>query len=74
MGKTNVERQREYRERALRDPDGLLLTRLQVMLNHSASADLLRLCDKLPGTSKKEIVERAISSYARKMGADGDTE
>ncbi len=30
---TNAERQRRYRERALRDPDGPLLTRLQVMLS-----------------------------------------
>lgn len=33
MGMSNTDKQRRYRERALKDPDGLLLTRLQVMLS-----------------------------------------
>jgi hypothetical protein len=32
MPVTNAETQRRFRERALREPDGLLLTRLQVMI------------------------------------------
>ena len=44
MGMSNAEKQHRYRERALRDPDGLLLTRLQVMLSPSADSTLRRIC------------------------------
>jgi hypothetical protein len=43
MPKSNADRQREYRERALKDPDGLILTRLQVMLSAGANGSLNRL-------------------------------
>ena len=59
MALSNAEKQRRYRERALKDPDGLLLTRLQVMLSPSADATLNRLCART-GKTKREIVESAI--------------
>ena len=59
MALSNAEKQRRYRERALKDPDGLLLTRLQVMLSPSADATLNRLCERT-GKTKREIVESAI--------------
>jgi hypothetical protein len=36
---STAERQKRYRERALRDPDGTLLSRLQVMLSPNAAAN-----------------------------------
>lgn len=42
--KTNAERQRRYRERALKDPNGSLRTRLQTMIGPQASANLERIC------------------------------
>ena len=62
MGMTNAEKQRRYRERALKDPDGLLLTRLQVMLSPSAAATLTRICERT-GKTKREIVEAAILHF-----------
>jgi len=59
MAATNAERQRRYRKRALRDPDGLLLTRLQVMLSPGSSGALRRIC-KATGKSQREIVETAL--------------
>jgi hypothetical protein len=66
MVATNVERQRRYRERALRDPDGLLLSRLQVMLSPHASACLDRIC-KATGKTKREVVEQAIVVMERRV-------
>jgi hypothetical protein len=60
MAVSNAERQRRYRERALKDPDGTLLTRLQVMLGPHPAANLNRLCQKT-GKSKREVVELAIN-------------
>ncbi len=74
MRKSNAERQKEYRKRALHDPDGLLLTRLQVMLSAPAAAALERLCDQADGIKKREIVEKAILAWAEKMGAEYETE
>lgn len=59
MPKSNADRQREYRERALKDPDGLILTRLQVMLSASADGSLRRLV-KATGKTKREVVELAL--------------
>lgn len=59
MPLSNAEKQRRYRERALKDPDGLLLTRLQVLLSPSADATLTRICERT-GKTKREIVEAAI--------------
>ncbi len=65
---TNAERQRRYRERALKDPDGLLLTRLQVMLSPAADGALKRLC-KETGIGKRQIVERALLELERQRRA-----
>ena len=54
MGMSNTDKQRRYRERALKDPDGLLLTRLQVMLSPTADATLKRICERT-GKTKREI-------------------
>lgn len=56
---SNAEKQRRYRERALKDPDGLLLTRLQVMLSPSADATLKRICERT-GKTKRQVIEDAI--------------
>lgn len=62
MGMSNAAKQRRYRERALKDPDGLLLTRLQVLLCPSADATLKRICERT-GRTRREIVEAAILQY-----------
>jgi hypothetical protein len=59
MPKSNAERQRQYRARALKDPDGLLMTRLQVMLSPSADGALIRIV-AATGKSKREVVELAL--------------
>ena len=62
MGMTNAEKQRRYRERALKDPDGLLLTRLQVMLSPTADATLKRICERT-GQTKRQVIEAAILHF-----------
>jgi hypothetical protein len=64
-----AERQRRYRERALSDPDGLLMTRLQVMLSAHPNACLERICEKT-GKMKREVVEQAIIELARTLECD----
>lgn len=66
----NAERQRRYRERALRDPDGLLFTRLQVLIGPYAAGCLDRLA-RHTGKPKRAIVERAIEELAQRLGVDG---
>ncbi|MBM9536162.1 hypothetical protein [Desulfobulbus alkaliphilus] len=63
---TPAERQKRYRKRALRDPEGLLLARLQVMLGPHASANLDRICQKT-GWSKREAVEKALNDLAKSL-------
>lgn len=46
---STAERQRRYRERALKDQEGTLLTRLQVMLSPSAVGDLERIAARTGG-------------------------
>jgi len=60
----NKTRQKAYRERALKDPDGLLLTRLQVLIGPSCNADLGRVI-QAKGWTKREAVERAIKMLAQ---------
>jgi len=43
MSKSNADQQREYRVLALKNPDGLILTRLQTMLSPSADDALRRI-------------------------------
>ena len=64
MAMTGAEKQAAYRRRALKDPDGPLLTRLQVMLSPQAAADLDRLVERT-GQSKRTLVERAIGEVAK---------
>jgi len=52
-----AERQRRYRERALKDPDGLLLTRVQVYLS-PRPARVLK--DLAKGSSQREVLERLL--------------
>ncbi len=63
---STAERQRRYRERALRDPDGSLLTRLQVMLSPTATANLERIAAQT-GQTKREVVETALLELARAL-------
>jgi hypothetical protein len=54
MSKSNADR-----ERALKDPDGLILTRLQTMLSPSADGALRRIV-AATGKTKREVVEMAV--------------
>jgi hypothetical protein len=69
MATPNAERQRQYRERALRDPDGLLLARLQVMLSSRANGALKRICSAT-GKNQREIVETALLEMQRALGCN----
>jgi hypothetical protein len=69
---TAAERQRRYRERALRDPDGDLLTRLQVMVGPHAAANLERICQR-EGLTRRQAVETAINELARSLQCNGDS-
>ena len=71
MKLTNAERQKRYRERALRDPDGHLLTRLQVLISPQAAGNLERLVKKT-GKPKKELIEMAIIDLAEKLQCNFD--
>ncbi len=66
MAMTSAERQQKYRERALKDPDGHLLTRMQVMVGPSASANLERICQS-GGWTKRQAVEVAINELAKSL-------
>ncbi len=66
MAITNAERQRRYRERALHDPDGLLFTRLQVMLSPGANGALQRIC-KVTGKSQRAVIETALVEMQRAL-------
>ena len=63
---STAERQKRYRERALRDPDGTLLTRLQVMLSPNAAANLERITART-GQTKRQVVETALNELARSL-------
>lgn len=63
MAMTNAERQRRYRERALKDPDGALLARLQVFIGAHEAENLERICQQ-KGCTKRQAVERAINELA----------
>ncbi len=66
MGMSNAEKQRRYRERALRDPDGLLLTRLQVLIAPRTAGDLERIVSET-GWTKRQVIEHAIKLLAREV-------
>jgi hypothetical protein len=65
MALSNAERQKQYRQRALRDPDGHLLTRLQVMISPQAAAALERIRGAT-GESKRQVVERALVELGKR--------
>jgi hypothetical protein len=66
MDNSNAERQRRYRYRALKDPDGTLRTRLQVMISVHANASLNRIVART-GMKKQEAVERAVLELAEAL-------
>jgi len=66
MAKSNAERQRQYRYRALKDPDGTILTRLQVMISAYADGSLNRIVAKT-GMTKREAVEKALLELAHTL-------
>ena len=60
MPMTNAERQRKYRQRALRDPETAdPLTRVQVYLGPAGDARLKHLC-RTTGKTQREIIEAAL--------------
>ncbi len=59
MAATNAERQRKYRERALKDPDGHLLTRVQVCLSPTPRRILKDLARDWH-CSQREVLERLL--------------
>ena len=63
---STAERQRRYRERALRDVDGTLLTRLQVMLSSTAAANRERITTRT-GQTKRQVIETALNELARSL-------
>lgn len=68
---TNAERQQRYREKALKDPDGALLTRLQVFIAPHAAANLDRLCQQ-EGWTRRQAVETAINELAKRLQCNAE--
>lgn len=66
---STAERQKRYRERALRDPDGTLLTRLQVMLSPAAATDLSWIT-MMTGQTRRLVVETALRELASSLNTD----
>lgn len=56
---SSAERQRRYRQRALKDPDGLLLTRFQVYLGPRPARILKDLAHDW-GCSQRDVIERLL--------------
>ena len=67
--KSTAERQKRYRERALRDPDGTSITRLQTMLSPAAATDLSRIT-MMTGQTRRQVVERALRELAKTTRAE----
>jgi hypothetical protein len=59
MALTAAERQRRYRQKALKDPDGYLLTRLQTYLSPTAARVLKELAQEW-GCTKRQVIERLL--------------
>ena len=57
--------------RKIRDPDGTLLTRLQVMLSPNAAANLERITTKT-GQTKRQVVETALRELAKALQCNED--
>lgn len=69
MAMTAAERQAKYREKALKDPDGHLLARLQTMLSAQAHAKLGRLQAATRWT-QRQCIEEAINRLAKELNCD----
>ena len=61
---TTAERQRRYRERAMKGMGGTSLTRLQTMLSPAAATDLSRIT-MMTGQTRRQAVETALRELAR---------
>lgn len=66
MALSNAERQRRYRERAYRDPDGHLLTRITLSLASGPAAALKRLTSGY-GITQRELIERLLIQAERSV-------
>lgn len=64
MAMSNAERQRRYRERAFKDPDGLLRNRVTLDLSVSSARALERL-SRGYGVTKRDLVERLLDEAQR---------
>ena len=67
MAKTSAERRRQYRERALRDPDGLLLTRLQVLLSPLKEMPSGVSWNQLDFTKQQEVLTKGDLLLTRRL-------
>ena len=63
---SNRKRQEKYRQRSLKDPDGLLLTRVQVNLSSQADGSLCRMVEAT-GKTKRQIIEEAIIALEKSV-------
>ena len=63
-----AERQKRYRERALKDPGGTSLTRLQTMLSPAAATDLSWIT-MMTGQTRRQVVEMALRELASSLMA-----
>ncbi|AFL73569.1 hypothetical protein [Thiocystis violascens] len=66
MALSNAERQRRYRERAYRDPDGHLLARITLSLASGPAAALKRLASGY-GITQRELIERLLIQAERSV-------
>lgn len=64
---TTAERQRRYRERAIKGPGGTSLTRLQTMLSPAAATDLSRIT-MMTGQTRRQMMEMALRELAKSLG------
>ena len=65
---TTAERQRRYRERAMKGPGGTSLTRLQTMLSPAAATDLSWIT-MMTGQTRRQVVETALRELASSLRA-----
>ena len=65
---TTAERQRRYRERAMKGMGGTSLTRLQTMLSPAAATDLSRIT-MMTGQTRRQVVETALRELASSLMA-----
>ncbi len=71
MAMTAAERQAKYREKALKDPDGYLLVRVQTMLPSNAYANIERI-QKATGMTRRQCIEKAINRLAEELNCSTD--